>query len=154
MAATPLLAYWIINDQATLALIGCGLAGASDYADGYLAKNYNMATTLGTYLDPLADKVVINVLAFSCWTTGVLPTPLVLLWATKDVLLIAGTGLYLQQQEQSMNFLRTSVTQTPLQVKPSLLGKANTALQFATLGVAIVQPLMADPNPDLLLGLW
>jgi cardiolipin synthase (CMP-forming) len=152
MASTPILAYWIIYDYPTLALAGCAIAGASDFADGYLAKKYNMTTTLGTYLDPLADKVVINVLALSCWTTAILPTPLVLLWATKDILLIAGTGVYLQQQEKSMNFLRTSVTQTPLQVQPSLLGKANTALQFACLGVAIVQPLQT--TPELLMGLW
>jgi phosphatidylglycerophosphate synthase len=25
--------------------------------DGYVAKHYNIASTLGSYLDPLADKV-------------------------------------------------------------------------------------------------
>ena len=156
MASTPLLAYWIISDHPELALVGCTLAGLSDYLDGYLAKTYHMTTTVGTYLDPLADKLVINVLAVSLWTCGVLPGPLVALWATKDVVLVAGTGLYLYRQQGSANFLKTSVASTgALKVQPSFLGKANTVLQFATLGVGIVQPLaLFGATPLLLSSLW
>jgi hypothetical protein len=53
IASAPVLAYWIINHQTNYALIGCFVAGLSDVADGYLARNYDMATTLGTFLDPL-----------------------------------------------------------------------------------------------------
>jgi cardiolipin synthase len=156
MASTPLLAYWIISDHPELALVGCTLAGLSDYLDGYLAKTYHMTTTVGTYLDPLADKLVINVLAVSLWTCGVLPGPLVALWATKDVLLVAGTGLYLYQQQGSANFLKTSVASTgALKVQPTFLGKANTVLQFATLSVGIVQPLaLFGATPLFLNSLW
>ena len=156
MVSTPLLAYWIIFDHPELALVGCTLAGLSDYLDGYLAKTYNMTTTVGTYLDPLADKLVINVLAVSLWTCGVLPGPLVALWASKDAVLVAGTGLYLYRQQGSANFLKTSVASTgALKVQPSFLGKANTVLQFATLGVGIVQPLaLFGATPLLLNSLW
>jgi cardiolipin synthase len=155
MASTPLLAYWIVYDHPELALVGCTLAGISDYLDGYLAKTYQMTTTVGTYLDPLADKLVINVLAVSLWTCEVLPTPLVALWLTKDVILVAGTGLYLYQKQGSANFFKTSVKSTAdaLQVQPSFLGKANTVLQFATLGVGIVQPLVGA-TPLVLTSLW
>ena len=34
-------------------------AGVSDAVDGYLAKRFNMASELGAYLDPLADKTLI-----------------------------------------------------------------------------------------------
>ena len=33
--------------------------GISDYADGFIAKKYNLKTKLGAKLDPLADKVFI-----------------------------------------------------------------------------------------------
>jgi CDP-alcohol phosphatidyltransferase len=53
MLSSPLLAYWVVTEQPEKALLGCCVAALSDVADGYLARNYNMSTTLGTYLDPL-----------------------------------------------------------------------------------------------------
>ena len=34
----------------------------SDWADGYVAKQYGQQSVLGSYLDPLADKVLIGCL--------------------------------------------------------------------------------------------
>ena len=34
-------------------------AASTDWLDGYLARKYNMVTTLGRILDPFADKVVV-----------------------------------------------------------------------------------------------
>lgn len=34
------------------------MSGATDWADGYVAKNYNQRSVLGSYLDPLADKTL------------------------------------------------------------------------------------------------
>jgi hypothetical protein len=56
IAATPVLSYWVITENTWPAIVGCCLAAASDAADGFLARNFNMATTLGTYLDPLGKS--------------------------------------------------------------------------------------------------
>jgi cardiolipin synthase len=142
MASTPLLSYWIVHHEFGLALGGCCVAALSDYMDGYIAKTYHMSTTVGTYFDPLADKIVINVLAMSLWFVGGIPTPLVALWITRDVGLLAATGYHLQQNQGSANFLATSVLKEPLQVEPTMLGKVNTVLQSATLGVALMEPIL------------
>jgi cardiolipin synthase len=113
----------------------------SDGLDGYIAKHHGGGTVLGTYLDPIADKVLINGLAVSLWYSGILPTPLTLLWATKDVLLLSGTAWYLYQQHQTINILSNSIATKPLTVTPSLLGKVNTGLQFATLWAGILTPV-------------
>lgn len=153
MASTPILAYWITSEQYLLAIGGCALAAFSDFIDGYLAKNHGWSTVLGTYLDPLADKIFVNTLGVSLWYSGVLPTPLVALWATKDVLLLTGTAIALYRKNQSINFLKNSVTAQPLTVAPSMIGKVNTTLQFATLSLGILHPVAPFP-PGVLNGLW
>mmetsp|Transcript_13789 Transcript_13789/g.14898 ORF Transcript_13789/g.14898 Transcript_13789/m.14898 type:complete len:305 (-) Transcript_13789:143-1057(-) len=142
LTSTPLLCYWIVQEDYKLAIFGCLLAGMSDGIDGYIAKNHGGSTVLGTYLDPLADKVLINGLAISLCYSGILPTPLILIWASKDVTLLSGMGFYLLKDQRTINFFHNSVATKPLTVTPSTLGKINTGLQFATLAVGILTPVI------------
>jgi phosphatidylglycerophosphate synthase len=85
---TPVIGYWIIQGQEDpqhlkYALAGCVVAATSDYVDGYLAKNYNMATVFGSWLDPIADKFLVNTLAISLWYIGLDP-------ATNPILSMGG----------------------------------------------------------------
>jgi hypothetical protein len=72
------------------------------------------------------DKVVINVVAVSLlWTPAALPVPVVTLWLGKDLVLMAGTALWLHN------------VQDPALIKATAISKINTGLQFVTLAVAI-----------------
>ena len=48
---------WLVNGDEAAAFALLLAAGASDWADGYLADKLNQRSVLGSYLDPLADKV-------------------------------------------------------------------------------------------------
>ncbi len=77
----PVLVYLLRFTGPAVSALAAGvffLATLSDYLDGYLARSYNTVTTLGRFLDPLADKVVVNaVLIMLC---GMARTPHVPAW--------------------------------------------------------------------------
>jgi CDP-alcohol phosphatidyltransferase len=67
IASAPLLGYFIATEQTNYALIGCGLAGLSDWLDGHVARKYHLATKLGSYLDPLGTQLWPFFLSLFCF---------------------------------------------------------------------------------------
>lgn len=60
LASGPLMAGYIVNEQWLPALVLLGAAGVSDWLDGFVARRYAQPSVLGSYLDPLADKVFVG----------------------------------------------------------------------------------------------
>ncbi|OQR99395.1 cardiolipin synthetase [Achlya hypogyna] len=149
--STPYLGYLIVSGSYPAAVGVLGAAGLSDWLDGYLARKLKQKTIVGTFLDPLADKVMVGTLCVSMGYTGLLPLPLVIVIFGRDLLLIGGT-LYHRYHTKTSNsdFFQTDDL-TSFEVNPSLLSKANTALQFATLGGALLNAAFQVPG-DLALN--
>lgn len=54
-----------------LALPSLAVSGATDWADGFVARRFNQRSVLGSYLDPLADKALMcSVVAAMGYTVG------------------------------------------------------------------------------------
>ncbi len=66
LVSGPFVAGLIIHQQWAPALALLVTGGVSDWLDGFVAKQYGQPSVLGSYLDPLADKVLI------CCTVGAL----------------------------------------------------------------------------------
>merc|ERR1712238_310026 len=137
ICSTPLLSYLILNQQYTYALAGCFLAGLSDGLDGYIARNYDGKTVLGTYLDPLADKLFINCVALSLLSVDILPIWSVGVWIGKDILLCVGTYRNAALAAKGSGHAVIDPSRTPLKIKPTLISQANTLLQFGTIWVGL-----------------
>jgi len=152
IASTPILSYLIVNESYQYAVGGCILFGLSDWLDGYIARNYEgQSTVLGTYLDPLADKFMVNTLAVSLWYTALLPGPMVGIWLARDVGLIATSFVFVANRTKGDEFVMNPST-TPLKVQPSMISKVNTVLQFLTISSGMAQPLL-ELEPSIVLGL-
>ena len=55
----PVVVWAITAGEMRIAFVLFLAAGISDAVDGFLAKRFGMATELGAYLDPLADKALL-----------------------------------------------------------------------------------------------
>jgi len=62
----------------------------SDYLDGYLARKYNLKTSFGALMDPLADKILILSVFVSFIQLDLVPTWMVIIIAAREFLI---TGL-------------------------------------------------------------
>lgn len=101
------------------------IAALTDFADGYLARRWKITTTLGAFLDSVADKVLV---------TGSL---LVLIevgraWSWAAFIIIG--------RELAVMGLRGVAALERSAVPPSVWGKGKTMFQFLAIGLAMIRP--------------
>jgi cardiolipin synthase (CMP-forming) len=60
MVMIPLLITLILSNHGGWALVVFIMAGISDGLDGLIARRYKQASELGTFLDPMADKLLLT----------------------------------------------------------------------------------------------
>lgn len=98
------------------------MASLSDALDGFVARAYNQKSKLGAVLDPLADKLLVN-LAFVFMSVNPVTAETIPRWfpvivLSRDVIIVLGG--YLINEHFG-----------PLRVRPRLGGKLNTVFQMA-----------------------
>lgn len=116
----PFLVIAILDGNYALAFGLFLLAGLSDALDGLLARWLEQKTTLGLYLDPIADKLLLSTLFIVLTHTGLIPRYVTVLVFSRDLgILLISTLLF--------------ATGTLRDFRPSLLGKLNTLVQIVGL---------------------
>jgi cardiolipin synthase len=120
----PVVVWAIASDQMLFAFLLFAAAGVSDAVDGFLAKRFGMASELGAYLDPLADKVLIVAIYVSLGIVDALPRWLVILVVSRDLLIVGGV-------------MFSWLLGKPVGVKPHPVSKVNTAVQLLLVGIVL-----------------
>jgi len=130
----PYLVITILDGHWRLAFALLWLAGVSDGFDGLLARKLHQRTTLGLYLDPIADKLLLSTLFLVLTHVGLIPRYVTVLVFSRDLgILLIATLLF------ATNTLRT--------FPPSKLGKLNTVIMI--LGVLTVMTCEVIPRAGL-----
>ena len=99
----------------------------SDFLDGYIARKRGEITSLGSLLDPLADKLFVVTSFVLLAVYNQIPPWLAIIVVTKDILVSIGWCFYVMLYGK-------------FEVKPSFLGKSATGFQFLTVCVIILFP--------------
>src|SRR5215472_10560419 len=117
----PVAGYTVTKEWLALAIFLT--AAATDSLDGYLARRWRQVTTIGTLLDPIADKLLVSAALISLVQVRVLPG-----WMA---ILIVG-------REFAVSGLRSIAAAEGYTIKASDLGKTKMFSQVIASAVLIV----------------
>ncbi|XP_057962577.1 cardiolipin synthase (CMP-forming), mitochondrial [Malania oleifera] len=150
MVSGPLIGWMITNEYYLSAFVGLAISGASDWLDGYMARKMRINSVIGSYLDPLADKVLIGCVALAMVHENLLHPGLVGLFVLRDGILICGA---LYKRASNLGWLWKSwfdffnIDETSAQkIEPLFLSKVNTVFQLVLVAAALLQPEFGTPE--------
>lgn len=116
----PFMVIEILDGNFTVAFTLLMIAGVSDGLDGLLARWLSQQTTLGLYLDPIADKLLLSTLFIVLTHVNLIPRYVTVLVFSRDLgILLIATLLF------ATNILRD--------FRPSMIGKVSTFVQIVAL---------------------
>jgi cardiolipin synthase len=114
----PVVVWAITAGEMRVAFVLFLAAGISDAVDGFLAKRFGMATELGAYLDPLADKAMLVSIYVALGITDAVPRWLVILVVSRDIMIVSAVIL-------------SWLVDKPVPLKPLGVSKLNTVAQIS-----------------------
>jgi CDP-diacylglycerol--glycerol-3-phosphate 3-phosphatidyltransferase len=129
--------FTLTNEVVALAIFL--FAAATDLLDGYLARRWGQVTTVGTLLDPIADKLLISAALISLVQTRAL--------AGWMAILIIG-------REFAVTGLRSIAASAGYTIKASDLGKTKMVSQVAAVSVVMLSQRDAWLAPYAHAGMW
>jgi len=124
LAFVPVFAVLVGDGKYRAALVILTVAAISDILDGMLARLLNQVSPLGVALDPIADKLMMTTAYLVLAFRGALPWLLTVLVLSRDIAII-------------LIALLISLVAGYRPFYPSILGKASTAVQMATIFVTV-----------------
>ena len=104
------------------------LAALTDVLDGYLARKYEIVTVMGKFLDPIADKLIVNTAMILMIPIGRIPAWIVAVIIIRDF---------------AVDGIRAIASSEGLVIQASKLGKQKTLCQiFAVSALMIHYPFL------------
>lgn len=105
------------------------IASITDFFDGYIARKYNLITTMGKFLDPIADKLTVNTAMILMIPIGRIPAWIVAITIIRDLIvdvirsIASSEGNYIQASSiGKQKTLAQNIAVTALMIHYSIFG--------------------------------
>ena len=121
----PVFIGFLLYERYEYSLAVLLLAGLTDGLDGTIARVANQRTRLGAYLDPVADKLLLTCGFVTLSVLHLVPSWIAIVVVSRDMMLMTGT-------------LLARLTESQLDISPTLLGKGTTLVQLSYLILVVV----------------
>lgn len=128
----------IFQDNLTariLTIVFFVLAAVTDFIDGRWARRDKIVTELGMFLDPLADKMLVNLTFLALVTLGVVP-----MWMFAVILV----------RDFAVDGLRMMAARKQVTIAASKFGKLKTMVQMFTLLLLLINLIFANSTLDII----
>ena len=102
------------------------IASFTDYLDGHIARKNNMVTTFGKFADPIADKLLVNMMLLILSYKHMIPLVCCILMILRDIV---------------VDGCRMIAAQRGVVVSAGILGKLKTVLQMFSIVIILLNNL-------------
>lgn len=154
---SPFLGYLILQSEFHLALGLFMFAGVSDLLDGWIARNFeSQASKMGSFLDPMADKVLIATLFIALTYMDLIPVYLTGAIITRDFLLVTAAFCVRYKSLPPPRTLSRyfDVTHATAQLSPTAISKWNTGMQLVLVATTLAAPVFGYMDHPVLHVMW
>ncbi|XP_043188312.1 probable cardiolipin synthase (CMP-forming) [Amphibalanus amphitrite] len=157
IALTPAIG-WLVAAEAYEPALACFIvAGVTDLLDGWIARTFpGQSSLLGSFLDPLADKLLVATLFLSLTYTGLIPLGLTVLTVARDLgLIVAAAWVRHRSVPPPVTLSRYfDPTFATAQLEPTFISKVNTFLQITLVASTLAAPVLGFVDHTALRVLW
>ena len=123
----PLPSFTLFNASISISrvivLVLFAFGSFTDYLDGHIARKNNLVTTFGKFMDPIADKLLVNSLFILLTTIGEIPAIACVIFIGRDII---------------VDSVRMICVERQVVIAASIWGKLKTVLQMVALIVTLV----------------
>ena len=146
IALTPAFVLLVVYEYLGAALLVFAIAGSTDALDGLIARRAGQRTSLGAWLDPMADKLLLVTTFVVLTVPGIplsnhLPLWLTVIVISRDVVIVGVVAII-------------NLAVGPRTFRPSLLGKATTAAFIVTSVVVMFFNYRGEKSMLVDAGVW
>lgn len=120
----PFFVYFLVYEQKLLALAIFCSSALTDGIDGFIARTRHQKTELGTFLDPLADKLLLTTSYVALAILHTVPPWLTIIVVSRDLIIVTGV-------------LMVHILAGQLVISPTVWGKLTTFCQLVTISLAL-----------------